>query len=1405
MTAQCDRHLLNSLKATSRVAGIIVTLVGCAVLVGWKLDIQILKGILPGWATMKPNTALGFVLSGLSLNLLYYSRHREHQIAQGLAVVVTFLGLLTLSEYLFGWNLGIDELLFVEKPGAIATSHLGRMAPGTALNFTLIGFALWLSTIKPARYRLIQLLALITALASLQVLISYIYGVKPLFGLAFYSSVALHTALSFFLLSGGVLFATPSQGWMSLVVSNTAGGITARVLLPATLIVPFTLGWLEILGERAEVFDSAFGLSFQVMGNVVVFMGLIGYCAKQLYQIDIKRHKAEKALRNAYDELEVKIEQRTAELFQANQALAEEIEERKRAEAAQRASQENLQAFIDHTTAVIYLKDLQGQYLLINRQFEMIFGLTREQIIGKTDLDIFPEEVAIAFQANDQQTLETGKALSFEEMAPIADELHTYISVKFPLYDANESVYVMGGISTDITERKQVEEALCLSEERFRRALLDAPLPTILHTEDGEVLLVNHVWSQITGYSLEEIPTLAAFLEKAYGDRKEQVQADIARVLPLQHRTAMGEYTVTTHSGETRIWDFYASPMGQLLDGRRLVVAMAFDITERKQAEADLQKYKDIFLFAQHGLAISRGAVLESVNPAFAHLHGYTVEELLGKPILDLFPPEYHAQTTALIQKLDESGHLTFESYHIRKDGTVFSVFLDITVVKDKQGNPLYRIVNLLDITERKQVEEAILNLNQELQRQLAESKTLLEVIPIGIGIAEDPDCKTIRVNSAFAQALGIPPTVNASLSAPEDERPNNFKLYHNGRQMAPEELPLQYAAAHGLEVQDLEVDVVWEDGTVVTLLEFATPLFDENQQPRGSIGAFLNITERKRAESALREQANLLELAYEAILVRDADNVITFWNRGAEQLYGWMRSQAIGQVSHTLLKTVLSPSSPNLDEILRSTECWEGELTQTRSDETQIVVESRQVLVRDDLGRVKGILEVNRDITERKEAESQLQHNALHDALTGLPNRVLLMERVQAAIQRAKRKRNYHFALLFIDLDRFKYINDTLGHLVGDRLLIEVAARLQQCIRSSDTVARLGGDEFIILLDELPEEKEALKITERILEQLKVPLVIEGQQVSTSGSIGIVFNSELDQSGNELLRNADLAMYSAKEQGKSRYAIFNPTMHVRAHKLWELENNLRTAIDKKEFLLHYQPILCLTTQTLVGFEALIRWQHPDQGLISPIDFISVAEETGWIVPIGEWVLKESCRQLALWQRLYPQADRFFISVNLSNRQLELGNFISIIDNILQDTRLPAKSLKIEITETLLMKNLEAATVLLSQLKERSIGVSIDDFGTGYSSLSYLCHLPVNTLKIDRCFVAKIDDGKESLQVIQAIIGLARQLNINVIAEGIETQYHLNRLQEFGCEYGQGYFFSKPLDSQDTAQLIYSN
>jgi len=478
------------------------------------------------------------------------------------------------------------------------------------------------------------------------------------------------------------------------------------------------------------------------------------------------------------------------------------------------------------------------------------------------------------------------------------------------------------------------------------------------------------------------------------------------------------------------------------------------------------------------------------------------------------------------------------------------------------------------------------------------------------------------------------------------------------------------------------------------------------------------------------------------------------------------------------------------LDHVPRELSCDQLKSLQILADQVMTQLELRRNL------RV-----LKRSIAERQKSEAQLRHNVFHDWLTGLPNRAFFMERLKSAIAKAKRYKDYLFAVIFIDLDRFKVVNDSLGHMVGDQLLIGTADRLKACLRPEDTVARLGGDEFVILLNNIKSVSDATDVADRIQVRLTLPFNLSGQEVFTSLSAGIALSTTGYHQPEDLLRDADTAMYHAKCLGKARYKIFDPSMHESAVRLLQLENDLRRAIERQEFQVYYQPIVFLETGRITGFEALIRWRHPTRGLLVPADFISVAEETGAIIPIGYWVLSVACRQLHTWQ-LEFSTKHLTVSVNLSSKQFSQPDLIEQISCILQESSLDAGSLKLEITETTIMENAESATAMLLQLRDLGIELYMDDFGTGYSSLSSLHRFPVDVLKIDQSFISSMGISNDKAKIVQVIMMLAQNLGMETIAEGVETAEHMAQLKILQCKRGQGYFFSQPVDSKAAGAMI---
>ena len=601
----------------------------------------------------------------------------------------------------------------------------------------------------------------------------------------------------------------------------------------------------------------------------------------------------------------------------------------------------------------------------------------------------------------------------------------------------------------------------------------------------------------------------------------------------------------------------------------------------------------------------------------------------------------------------------------------------------------------------------------------------------------------------------------------------------------------------------DYEYRIYTKDGEMRWWRDQGRAICDRDGNFHKWIGVIYDITEKKNAEIALAESEekyrNLIQNAHDIIFTHDLDGNIRSINQAVERITGFTVEEALGfnlrdiAASNHILRIEEMIETDFETEVSRN---YEIEVFIKSGEKKSLEISSR--IIHED-GEAAGVECIARDVTERKESERKLEYNALHDSLTGLPNRKHFMKHLELAIERRRIEPRYSFAVLFIDLDRFKIVNDSRGHYIGDKLLIEVSEILKSCVRPSDIIARLGGDEFTILVP-IKEEPDAIRVAERLQEKLEVPFKIEGGEVFTSASVGIIIADDVDRDADAFLRDADSAMYGAKDSGKACYEIYDREMHKRNVNLLELETDLRQAIRQKEFRIFYQPIVDLRTGEVNEFEALIRWKHPKKGIVAPDEFIGIAEETGLIVPIGNWVLQESCRQIVEWEKDLNQ--KLTVNVNLSTKQLTDHYLVDKVNSVLRRFGLTADRLKLEITEHSVMENTDFALKTIRDLNAIGVRVSVDDFGTGHSSLSYLHMFPFERIKIDKSFVWEMDTDAKSEGILRSIMMLGKSLEIDVVAEGIENEEQLWRLRSIGCQHGQGYLFSKPIEAKKAGKLL---
>ncbi|HEX8833342.1 MAG TPA: EAL domain-containing protein [Abditibacteriaceae bacterium] len=774
---------------------------------------------------------------------------------------------------------------------------------------------------------------------------------------------------------------------------------------------------------------------------------------------------------------------------------------------------------------------------------------------------------------------------------------------------------------------------------------------------------------------------------------------------------------------------------------------------------------------------------------------GHTSDELLGQSIFDLYAdrPEIVASVRRVLSGEEialrqQEGSIVFDTRYLP--------------VRDDSGRVIGATGVATDVTAQWQALEKI-----NFQA------TILDAVGQA-AIATDLDGKIVYMNYFAEKLYGWPACEAIGQNIYTVTTPQIM-------QHQAEEIMACLARGEGWSGEFL---VQRRDGTTFPAWISNSPVYNNQCELTGIVGISHDITQRKQSERALRESEERYALAAAA-----ANDGLWDWDLVHDSLYYSTRWKAMLGFEDELLDNSpeewLSRVNPDETERVRSeirlhldgeTDHFESEYRILHADGNYRWMLSRGLAMRDAEGRAYRIVGSQTDITERKTAEEQLLQNAFFDTLTGLPNRALFNDRLERMFASTGRRKDYHFALLFLDLDRFKVVNDSLGHLLGDQFLIEVTRRLEKCVRSNDTFARLGGDEFAILVDDVKDIDEATQLAERLHLEMVQPFSVEGHEIFTTVSVGIVLNDGSYERASDLLRDADIAMYHAKATGKAHHEIFNHTMHAQAISQLKLEADMRRAIERQEWELHYQPIVSLKTGHLAGFEALVRWRHPEHGLVSPAEFIPLAEESGYIVPLGQWVLGEACRQMRDWQQKYhipgeevqpnngvsTHTGPITMSVNISSRQFSQPHLVEQVRAVLHESGLDARCLHLEITESVIMENAESAAVMLGQLKKLGVQISIDDFGTGYSSLSSLYQFPLDTLKVDRSFVNRLGENGENSEIVRTIIALALNLNMKVVAEGVESSSHLAQLAGLQCDFGQGFLFAKPLLAAEAESLL---
>jgi diguanylate cyclase (GGDEF)-like protein/PAS domain S-box-containing protein len=768
-----------------------------------------------------------------------------------------------------------------------------------------------------------------------------------------------------------------------------------------------------------------------------------------------------------------------------------------------------------------------------------------------------------------------------------------------------------------------------------------------------------------------------------------------------------------------------------------------------------------------------------AVNSAAAKLVGLTPGEMVGKPAIEMAAtPEDQYFWEDVAAGLVQSIHS--ETLLRSADGMAIPVERRVSRIWIDGTNPVY-LVGLRDLRHQRRSED-------ELEKLVAEFRATLESTADGV-LVSDFEGGIRNYNRHFADLWDVPEELLLS----RDDKALYVHMAHAVSDREQYEARLaQIADSPLLEATDI---LVLRSGR--TLERVTLPQYRRGQ-PTGRVFSFRDITQRIDSESRLRLAAKVFESSTDSIFISAPDGRIMAVNPACERLTGCSRSQLVGASARDMFHDPHDPDfAQRVERILEADGSWEGEVLRQHAGQPAGAVHVSWVLLRDEWGVVSHSVCFFTDLTEKRAAQQRIETLAYRDVTTGLPNRLLLSQRVEFALRMAERNGG-QFAVFFIDLDRFKNINDSMGHAFGDRVLMEVSERINSCLRDVDTLCRLGGDEFVMFLQEA-DAYGAEMAARRSLEALAQPFQIDGISFSVGCSIGIALYPDDGKTLDELIKCADTAMYQVKERGRGSFRFYQPQMNVDLLSRMKMEHAMRQAMEQGAFRLHYQPQISLSSGALVGVEALIRWTDAELGQVSPVVFIPLAEESGFIVTIGNWVLEQAVRQAALWQ---CKGQPMCVSVNVSAMQFQQTDFVEMVAAVLQAAGLEPGLLELELTESILIKDANEALARLYALADLGVGLSIDDFGTGYSSLAYLKKFPISKLKIDRSFVMGLPDDESDRAIVSATIGMARALKLKVVAEGVETEAQREYLQQLNCESFQGYLCSPALPAADFEILM---
>lgn len=1078
-------------------------------------------------------------------------------------------------------------------------------------------------------------------------------------------------------------------------------------------------------------------------------------------------------------ELSILVDKAVAELNASKRELEREIEVRKDAEAEISASESRYRTLVEMSQAGFVILDDKGNVVDASKRYVSLTGYTSlDEVMGRNVLEWTAPEYREQIINARKQTLREGtlQGLEVDYMDPAGNI--TPVEIRSTRVRLGKQLRLYA-IALDITERRKIEEAKRLNEERYQRLIETTETAFVVVDQLGIVRDANFKYVELTGHKLKREILGRSVVEWTADHEKENNSRAI---------------TLCFEQGWIRDYQVdYVMPDGSItpieVNATRIeggegpeIHALCRDISQRRKTEAETKRSEQRLSIAFRGGQIGfwdwdipTGDM--TLNEEWAGIIGHTLEELeqtYSTWESRLHPSDKQQVIDGIEAHMAGEADMFEGEFRLRHKSGKWIWTLGVGRISEssESGMPLRMTGITIDISQRKEAEKALALSERRFRNVALTSGDWIWQVDTKGRYTYVSDTVTNILGYQAEDLLGTSPFE----LMPEDEAARVGQLFLEKLEKRE-------------DLIDLENWNLTKDGERICMLTNGVPFYDDNGDFAGYFGTDKDITERKKSEYQLKLFGRVFESALEGITITEADGTIIAVNQAFSQITGYSADEAIGQ-NPRILKSDRHDDKfyQSMWQAIRELDKWEGEIWNRRKNGSAYPEWLSISSIKDEDGHASHYVAVFHDITETKRKEAQIEHQAYHDALTGLPNRLLFHDRLDLAISRSQRSETMA-AVLFLDLDNFKAVNDSLGHATGDRLLLEVADRFSNMVRGSDTVARIGGDEFVVLMDEISSSDDAVHLAERLIGSLETPIEIDGRDLFTTPSIGIALYPRDGNETETLIKNADIAMYRAKEQGRNQYNLFTASMNETIQRRLLLERDMRRALADKEFFLCYQPKVDTFTGKTIGMEALVRWNRHGE-IIGPMEFIPIAEKTGLIQPLGELVLDTALSECA---DLLKCTDCLRLSVNISARQFQQPDMITMLKDMLDKHDVAPGCLDIELTESTLLSDVEDAILKLECLRRMGSTISVDDFGIGYSSLSYIKRLPVQTLKINRSFIVGLgkDQGDES--IIRTIVHLARNFEMNVVAEGVETQEQFDISKELGCDQIQGYFFSRPV------------